>query len=96
MEDQSTDIERLRQLLRATSQRALPTAEFEQHFLRLYAELPSDLDAAESEALDEVFWAIERYVDDPMLRRSGDIDEAQLRRVVSTCLVVLDNVAEGA
>lgn len=60
--------------------------DFEQSFLPLFANMPLDLPGREATAMNEMFWAIESYVEDASIRESGDIDAAALREAIAATL----------
>ena len=66
--------------------------QFERAFLELYSDAPTSLPAQDAAALEEVFWAVENYVDDPDLREPDELDEGQLLEVVATALEALSDV----
>ena len=63
--------------------------QFEHAFLDLYSDSPKALPAQDAIALEEVFWAVENYVDDPDLREPHELDEGQLLDVVAASLAAL-------
>lgn len=82
----------VRALLDGVAQGTATIPQFEHAFLELYSDSPTSLPAHAAAALDEVFWAVENYVDDPELREPHELDEGQLLEVVAIALEALTDV----
>ncbi|WP_162794353.1 hypothetical protein [Nocardioides houyundeii] len=79
-----------RQLLREAHARTVPLIDFERDFLALFSEMPSDVPLLEAKALDDLFWAVENYVEEPSIRDPGDLDEVDLREAIGKALRAID------
>ena len=90
-EDQAF-VAQARALLEGVTQGQAAISQFERAFLQLYADAPTSLPAHDATALEEVFWAVENYVDDPDLREPHELDDGQLLEVVARALEVLTDV----
>jgi Bacterial self-protective colicin-like immunity len=61
--------------------RRITSAEFEENYLVLFRNEPADagLPLSISTIIDELFYAVDAYCEDPSIRDEDDIDEHQLR-----------------
>ena len=76
-------VAKIRALIGDYQSEHVSTRAFESQFLKLHSEMPASLPVAYSDAIDELFWAVEAFVADPELRADGDLDDEALRSAVA-------------
>ena len=73
-------------LLDRTRKNEVPVAEFEPRFLHLHAEMPLSTPEPNAEAIEDLFWTVEAFVAEPVLRLESDLDEHALLEAVESCM----------
>jgi hypothetical protein len=84
--EESSFISAVRSLLASTVSGEVSLAEFEPQFLRLHAEMPLSTPEPSAKAIEDLFWIVEAFVDDPALRTTSDPDERVLLAGIDNCL----------
>lgn len=89
--EDSSFLSDVRALLGRAQSGEVTLAEFEPQFLHLHAEMPLSTPESSASAIEDLFWIVEAFVEDPALRTTSDPDERALLAGIDSCLSRLES-----